>query len=262
MEDVEAAQMPWRPLGEVLVEKGLITDGELDSALAEQELTGRRLGEILIARGFVSGPALTMALADQFGVEVETESGYGSGLWAEIARRHDRGLGRDSGDPAPAGTGSQPGVRQRIGDYVEGAPGAGVYPSVPAGPARPGPDAGLAELWGRLEELNARLSATEARLAEETAARLEAENELAEVLTGRGQPHSSGAEPALRLPARFVLFVPLADRYELVEQEGPLPAPGSEVELGALGESRFTVSKVGRSPLPADTRPCAYLQAA
>jgi len=87
---VEASSVPWRPLGELFVDRGLISEAELETALAEQAATGRRLGEILVERGLVSGPALTSALMDQLGVEISKEEGFGSGLWAEIKRRHKR----------------------------------------------------------------------------------------------------------------------------------------------------------------------------
>ena len=87
---MEAASVTWRPLGELFVGRGLITEAELETALAEQAATGKRLGEILVERGLVSGPDLTSALMDQLGVEISKEEGYGSGLWAEIKRRHKR----------------------------------------------------------------------------------------------------------------------------------------------------------------------------
>jgi hypothetical protein len=91
---VEAAEQSWRPLGELLVSKGLVTQDELNHALVEQEETGRLLGAILVDRRYVSGPALAIALAEQFGVELKTERGFGTGLWAEIDRRHraERGI--------------------------------------------------------------------------------------------------------------------------------------------------------------------------
>jgi hypothetical protein len=87
---VEAAQIPWRPLGELFVNRGLISQAELETALAEQAATGKRLGEILVDRGLLSGPDLTSALMDQLGLEISKEEGFGSGLWAEIKRRHKR----------------------------------------------------------------------------------------------------------------------------------------------------------------------------
>ena len=95
---MEAAENIWRPLGELLVTKGLVTKGELELALAEQADTDRLLGAILVERGYVSGPALAVALAEQYGVELKTERGFGTGLWAEIDRRHREGRGRADED--------------------------------------------------------------------------------------------------------------------------------------------------------------------
>jgi hypothetical protein len=85
---VERADSIWRPLGELLLGKGLVTEDELALALTEQAETERLLGAILVERGYVSGPALAVALAEQYGVELTTERGFGTGLWAEIDRRH------------------------------------------------------------------------------------------------------------------------------------------------------------------------------
>src|SRR4029079_16766848 len=85
---MEPAESIWRPLGELLLEKKLLTEDELDVALTEQADTGRLLGAILVERGYVSGPALAVALAEQYGVELHTERGFGTGLWAAIDRRH------------------------------------------------------------------------------------------------------------------------------------------------------------------------------
>lgn len=95
---MEAAENIWRPLGELLVGKGLVTNDELELALVEQEESGRLLGAILVERGYVSGPALAVALAEQYGVELKTERGFGTGLWAEIDRRHREGRGRADED--------------------------------------------------------------------------------------------------------------------------------------------------------------------
>jgi hypothetical protein len=92
---VEAAEQMWRPLGELLVEQGLLKPEELEHALALQKESGRMLGAILVERGYLSGPALAVALARQCGVELTTERGFGTGLWAEIDRRHR--AGRDRG---------------------------------------------------------------------------------------------------------------------------------------------------------------------
>jgi hypothetical protein len=61
-------------------------------------------------------------------------------------------------------------------------------------------------------------------------------------------------------PARaHLLFVPTGKRYLLVGRNGPAPSPGIEVTLE--GGRRFLVTKLASSPLPADERRCAYLEA-
>src|SRR5262249_4101335 len=46
-------------LGQLLVEQGLLTQPELQEALAEQQRTGRRLGEVVVRLGFVDERRLT-----------------------------------------------------------------------------------------------------------------------------------------------------------------------------------------------------------
>lgn len=68
------AHFPWRPLGELLVERGLLTAAALDQALAEQRRSGRLLGQVLVEGGYVSGPSLARALAEQHGVGLHPTS--------------------------------------------------------------------------------------------------------------------------------------------------------------------------------------------
>jgi hypothetical protein len=76
------AHYPWRPLGELLVEKALLHPDELDAALLEQRRTGRLLGQLLVERRLISGEQLTCVLAEQYGVQLEVLAG-GSGRAAE-----------------------------------------------------------------------------------------------------------------------------------------------------------------------------------
>ncbi|MDD5423247.1 MAG: ATPase, T2SS/T4P/T4SS family, partial [Candidatus Omnitrophica bacterium] len=55
-------------LGEILVEKKLITPEQLKSAVAEQKKTGEMLGQILISMGFVSESKMLHVLAEQQGI--------------------------------------------------------------------------------------------------------------------------------------------------------------------------------------------------
>jgi hypothetical protein len=81
------AHYPWRPLGELLVEKGLLRADELDEALLEQRRSGRLLGEILVERQLISGEQLTCVLAEQYGVQIEVLPG---GAEASEQRRRAR----------------------------------------------------------------------------------------------------------------------------------------------------------------------------
>ena len=97
------ADFPWRPLGLLLVDKGLMTTAELELALAEQRRTGRLLGQILVGRGYVRSLELTRALAEQHGVELrmgrlpdaeakrepldeEPEHGLGKRAWRPLGK--------------------------------------------------------------------------------------------------------------------------------------------------------------------------------
>ena len=73
-----------RPLGELLVSRGLISEQELELALDEHRRTGKRLGEVLVELGLISGPELELALEEQRGAAVMKEGGFGTGLLSAI----------------------------------------------------------------------------------------------------------------------------------------------------------------------------------
>src|SRR5918995_3745335 len=77
----------WRPLGELLVERELISTDQLEHALAEQAQSGRRLGEIMVSTGLVSRERLTQVLLEQCGLDLSTQDGFGSGLRGQLERR-------------------------------------------------------------------------------------------------------------------------------------------------------------------------------
>jgi hypothetical protein len=61
-----APEVPYRRIGSILVERGLISQAELARALAEQDATGRLLGEILVSGFGVTRVDLADALAEQW----------------------------------------------------------------------------------------------------------------------------------------------------------------------------------------------------
>jgi type IV pilus assembly protein PilB len=75
-----------RPLGELLVRHGHVTDEDINRALAEQAKSGKLIGEILVESGAISRPAVQRALADQERSEPEFERGFGTGLRDALGR--------------------------------------------------------------------------------------------------------------------------------------------------------------------------------
>src|SRR5712691_560340 len=72
--DLAHVQFPWRPLGTLLVDEGLLTAAQLELALVEQRRTGRLLGQIVVDRGYVTGLSLARMLSAQHGVELRPTS--------------------------------------------------------------------------------------------------------------------------------------------------------------------------------------------
>ena len=69
---MQTASFPWRSLGTLLVDDDLLTETQLDLALAEQRRSGRLLGQILVDFGYLTGLSLARILAEQHGVELRT----------------------------------------------------------------------------------------------------------------------------------------------------------------------------------------------
>lgn len=67
---MDQASFPWRPLGTLLADEGLLSEQELEHALEEQARCGRPLGEILVDNGYLTGWTLTRVLAQQHGVDL------------------------------------------------------------------------------------------------------------------------------------------------------------------------------------------------
>lgn len=57
-----------------------------------------------------------------------------------------------------------------------------------------------------------------------------------------------------------LLFVPTAQGYLLLQRDGAAPSLGEHIELPEAAAKPLVVVKIASSPLPADPRPCAYLQ--
>ncbi|MEO5575614.1 MAG: hypothetical protein ABIR67_00585 [Gaiellaceae bacterium] len=252
---MEAAHITWRPLGRLLVEQGLLTDTELEQALALQQVTGERLGETIVKCGFVSGLQLASALAAQYGIELTTEKGFGTGLRSEIQRRHETDRGR-------------------VVQLVPDPPAETNVPDVEPEAAEAEPETGEAALLAQLEEQWAKLATSEEALAER-------ERELQALTRRRSRDVQQLEEVNERLraqveelrrvtaetpesvpvtPSSHLVFVQLDERYELISREGPPPAPSTSLSFPDVDEGMFVVAGSRRSPLPGDERPCVFAQ--
>jgi general secretion pathway protein E/type IV pilus assembly protein PilB len=65
----EKKEVPNKRLGEVLIDKGIITDDQLRIALHEQKAIGKRIGAVLIQLGFVTDSIIRDALSENTGFE-------------------------------------------------------------------------------------------------------------------------------------------------------------------------------------------------
>jgi hypothetical protein len=235
---VEAARSLWRPLGRLLVARGLLTEDQLEHALRDQASTGRRLGEILVDLGYVSRRALSLALAHQYGIEPATETGFGTGLLAAIQ------LSQGPGETPPP-------------------PQLTVVPP-PADPDPPPDDpddllplAGLEEQWAKLAAAEEQLAAAERERLALVRANERRRRQVVRLLA-RLRERDGRTEPDLESRDGHLLLVQLADRYELVERPGRVPEPNTILGLPELGT--VVVLAVGAAPLPDDRRRCALVQ--
>ena len=83
-----------------------------------------------------------------------------------------------------------------------------------------------------------------------------AERELAELRSRLQRAERRLDGTSVHHAVAHTRFVPSVEGYDIVESEGPPPRAGDSV---TLGDGRFRVLRVGRSPFPFDRRPCVYL---
>ncbi len=83
-----------KKIGDVLVEKGLLTPGQLNEGLEHQRATGRRLGEALVDLGLVTEDQMVEAISDRLGIprislkSLVIDPGVVQAVNVDIARRY------------------------------------------------------------------------------------------------------------------------------------------------------------------------------
>lgn len=286
----------WRPLGEIFITRGFVSEEELDAALRRQRKTGERLGEALVALGVISKFELAGALGEQMAALQEAADAEAAELATVVE------LPQKEPEETTFGTLAEPDELEAEG-HEEGHE-AWLEEDVDSEDAEPSP------VLGRLEEALAPMrrdeddaagDAPEGDVAWPRVASfdeyLEPEPDLAEpepvgegiddlivavaetdpdagapALLGEGIDDLivAAAEPGWEDdPASGEDLRPLDDAvclayistptgYRLLPVAVELPAPGETIELGELGP--LVVSRVGKSPLPLDRRVCVYVE--
>ena len=234
-------------LGELLVERGLISQERLDQAVAEGEATGLPLGTILVRDGLVTTHSVAMALADQQGAPLKTEFGFAIGSRApsggDVVPLRPPPTSDGMAPPISVPTVSGEPVVERIIEHA-------TLPSAPP-PVELQPD--------RADELDARFAALETVIDGLIDERNELRERLAmlEDLIAAERAGRAVATQRTYSSERHVLLAPNGERYELYERKGPAPEVGTVVELS--GRGGFRVLRVGPAPFPGALEACAFL---
>jgi hypothetical protein len=261
----------WRRLGDIFVERGFVTQEELDEALVRQRQTGERLGEALVAQGVISKFELAGALAEQMAVlgEPDAEEAAGNGQpEATVHQLH----ARDDTEEAPSATNvielaapvewgtmqvePDPPAVEVPETPVEEEPAAASEALEPA-PAEvepeeePQPVESHAEPAQEPQPVEAQVEHVEAPQPAEVMLTELHEAFLAEV----GYANETAPEPGPRTVC--LAFAPTTDGYRLLALEGT-PEPGETIDIAEVGE--YLVLRVGSSPIPGDDRRCAYVE--
>jgi len=274
----------WRRLGDIFVERGFVTQEELDEALTRQRQTGERLGEALVAQGVISKFELAGALAEQMAVlgePVADDSAPAAQPEATVHMLHTRD---DDPEDAPAASNvvelvpakadaqvARPDDVQETGspDVAEIDPpaaevdGAAVDAVALVEPVPAVEPAAFGELAETVEELDVPETIDPVSVVEQPESDVDAPHPAEVMLSdlhdalateiSPGEEHAPESEPVTACLA----YAPTTDGYRLVALDA-IPEPGETIEVAEAGE--FLVLRVGRPPLPGDDRPCAFLE--
>jgi exonuclease VII small subunit len=274
---VDAAHAIRPRLGRVLVDAGLLSDEQLQAALAEQTSTGRRLGEIVVERGYMSGPALANALATQHGGVVRTEYGLATGLPAPS---------QPDPEPEPEPTSAEPqslsllnvledwsgmleelrGKVARLESELETAKAELEVSKSSLEATAQTLDAATRDLEAAREEARIardELAAAQERLAETAHEPPPAEPNPSLPVTREVQVHTrteaaNGEHPA-PVSDNHLMSVPTPSGFVLLERPGPTPAVGTQVRFEEDPDTTFVVTKVNAAS-ELNPRPCAFLE--
>lgn len=259
----------WRRLGEIFVERGFVTEGELEQALARQRQTGERLGEALVAQGVISKFELAGALAEQMATlgDPAVENVPAEQPEATVHHLPTRasdpaeaplaaaGDGVPATEPEVAAAGDEQ-VAADVGELVaEGAEAVeAAVDVVELAVTSLDADAIAIDDVGHVSLVGAAADHAESESPEAEPAALF--DDLRGAITAEASL-ADGPEPESIASVGCLAFAPTTDGYRLVGLES-LPEPGETIEVPDVGER--LVLRVGRSPLPGDSRRCVYVE--
>lgn len=149
------------PLGRLLVDRGLLTEEQLEYALAEQGRIGLPIGQVLIGLSYVTAATIAQALATQEGGLVKTEFGLATGFGTPGL------VSLPPVSPPPAATApswTQPADVVPAAEAPQPAAPEQVAPSLPL------PDMGLVAANTRITELEMELASVASTSAEQLSA--------------------------------------------------------------------------------------------
>lgn len=235
-----------RPIGEIFLELGFITQAQLDAALDVQRTTGARIGEILVEQGSLTRLDLASALAEQWSSLEKLRPPSPSASDLHVSPLRDGSAQRDV--PA-ADSGALSALEGRL-SALESTPGADATP-------------GAAEIEAGIVELRNALAALDQKIDEVSATRTAAD-ELADVTAVLGaridaleQHDVSGELATLRKELEEVVARPdateaVAGLHAAIERLEERPDASSQIEalaaeiavLSARLDDRTTIGEL------------------
>jgi hypothetical protein len=285
----------WRPLGEIFLTRGFVSEEELDEALRRQRQTGERLGEALVALGVISKFELAGALGEQMATlqkaaeeEAALEARASDDNVVSLAQRMletAASFGPDASEELPV-------------DVDEPVTEVAPLEAVATDETFDEPDEAHEELQETQEEVvDVPPVEPESSFDEPVELELGAEPETPEqhdpvaeaepafepepfvvesvepvasvepvdiverVEVVVGEPPiadwAAEADPSGLAAAVCLAYASTPRGYRLVELPVELPEVGATIELPDVGQ--VVVTRVGRSPLPQDRRACVYV---
>ena len=257
----------WRRLGDIFVDRGFVTNEELEGALARQRQTGERLGEALVAQGVISKFELAGALAEQMAAlessadESTADAAVAEATVHQLPTRPDE----PSDSAAAAVLELVPSEQNGSAQPVDGTPDSGDAPvddaAEPSGSEEPEPQVQEAD-EEVLADVGIAADAEEPTAGDVGVAEPPVEDVefVVEVLdagdVGVAEPPVDDNvvdEPAVAC----VAFAPTTKGYRLVALAS-VPLAGETIEVPEVGAR--LVLRVGRSPYPLDDRVCAFVE--